>query len=441
MATERSATATLAIPRPGTPPTPVVPRPERFTLDNGLRILAVPRSDFPQIAVRLIIPAGSSVDPSNAPGAASLVGSLLTEGTEQYPAIELNRRIDSLGAALCARVGHDFTEIDLGLLAETVDDGLELLAEVVTSPTFPERELERVRAEVLDALEGRLDEPANVADDAAAEAVFGEAHPYGRLPIGTPEGVRSIGRADLVGFHEARYRPAGSVLLIAGDFNASTLGQRLEAKLGRWRGDPAPTPELMATTQASAAGSVLTLPWEDAAQSEIRFAGVGLARSSASWIPAAVANYILGGSTITGRLGANLREDKGWTYGVRSSFAAGVAPAGWVIDTAVGAEVTRDAVDEITAELSRLVTEPLADEELARAKEAMILSLPRAFETPARIVARFATVEAFGLATDYWESFPAVVQQVTAEEIQRLAVRLFSPERLVRIVVGPPFDG
>jgi zinc protease len=276
-----------------------------------------------------------------------------------------------------------------------------------------------------------------VADDVVAVALFGPEHPYGRLPLGTSEGVRAIRRESLLQFHRDRFRPEGSVLLIAGDLRSNTLPGQLERVFADWSGSVAPieypsSPALPLTT-----GSVSRIEWEDAAQGEIRFAARGMHRRSPDWIPAAVANYILGGSTITGRLGANLREDKGWTYGVRSGFAAGVHPAGWTIETAVDAEVIDDAMAEIEAELRRMVEEAVEEEELSRAREALILSLPRAFETPARIVARLATLEAYGLPDDYWSRFPERVTRVTREEIGRVARAHFDPAELVRVTVGP----
>jgi zinc protease len=441
MSTEARRTATVERPRPGTPPTPTVPRPERFRLPNGLRVVAVRRAEFPQVAARLIVPAGAASDRPGAHGIASLVGALLTEGTQDRSALELNERIDSLGASLGARVGHDIAEVDLTLLAETLDEGLQLLAEVVSTAAFPAKEVERIRAETLDALEARLDEPANVADDRVAEAIFGQRHPYGRLPIGTREGVRTIRRAQLVDFHRARYRPEGSVLVIVGDFDIGELRRLLETTFAGWAGKVGATRYPEPPTVAVEAGTRSVITWPDAAQGEIRVAGVGMPRRSPDWIPAAVANFILGGSTITGRLGANLREDKGWTYGVRCAFGAGMQPAGWVIETAVDAAATDAALDEIGRELSRIVAEPVDPEELVRAREALILSLPRAFETPAQIVARLATIEVFALDPDYWQRFPERVEQVTEGDVSRIATGFFDPERLVRVTVGPPAGG
>lgn len=440
MPAERRTSTVMPRPQPGAPPVPSVPRPERFELQNGLRVVVARRGDLPQVAGRLLIPAGSVADPVDAIGAASLTGAVLLEGTRSLSAIELHERIDLLGAGLNSRVGHDFTEIDISLLSETLEEGLTLLAEVVSQPSFPEREVERVRAETLDALDARLDEPANVADDHASEAVYGTEHPYGRLPLGSAEGVEALERTQLVEFHSRFYCPRGSVLVIAGDLGQGDVRSLLERVFAGWAGTVPATEYPPAPNGPLSAGQLLPVVWEDAAQAEIRFAGLGMPRASEDWIAAAVANYVLGGSTITGRLGANLREDKGWTYGVRSGFSAGVQAGGWIVETAVDGEAGADALAEIEAELQRMVDEPVDDEELARAKEALILSLPRAFETPGRTVGRLATVEAFGLPLNYWETFPDRVRSVDADAVTRIARRYFAPSKVVRVTVGPALE-
>jgi zinc protease len=177
-------------------------------------------------------------------------------------------------------------------------------------------------------------------------------------------------------------------------------------------------------------------PWNDAEQSEIRIIGPGMARRDPDWLRAGVANFLLGGSTITGRLGANLREDKGWTYGVRSAFSAGLQPSGWLVETAVDAEVTADAVAETLREMRRLMDEPVTEAELRRAKDALMLSLPRMFETPSGVAGRLSTLEAYDLPRDWWDRFPAAVEAVTADDVQRIARRHFDPDGVVRVVVG-----
>lgn len=432
----------IARPTPGVPPRPRPPRPERWTLANGIRILAVHRPTLPQVAIRVLLPAGAAADPDGSEGLASLVGSMLTEGTESLSGDELNRRLDRIGASVSVQVGHDFAELDLLLLSETLGEGIDLLGDMLNRPAFPDAELDRVRAETAEALEARLDEPANVADDALGETLFGPDHPYGRLPLGSVESVRRIARPALVDFHRRHYRPEGAVLVVAGDVDLAGLRGMLDSGLRAWSGEATrPSYPPSHPGAPTAAGKRRGIAWPDAGQSEIRVGGPGMQRDSADWIAGAVANYLLGGSTITGRLGANLREDKGWTYGVRSGFSAAVRPGAWVIETAVDAEVTAAAIDEIMTELTRFLAEPVPEDELRRGKDALILSLPRAFETPGRIVSRLAAVEAFGLPEDYWQSFPDRVEAIDRDDLLRVAHTYFDPARLAALAVGSEHVG
>ncbi len=423
-------------PIPGLPPRPRVPRPERWTLANGLRVVALPKRTVPQVVLKLVLPAGAAADPHAHPGAAALVGQLLTEGTAAFTADRLNERLDGLGAALHAGVGHDFAEVEAVFLADTLAEGIALLAEVVARPTFPERETERVRAESLDALVARDDEPSNVADDRVSLEIFGAGHPYGVPAFGTRSGIRSVPREALAAFHAERYRPRGAFLVAAGDFDPAELRARLDHAFAGWSGQAPAYRAAAAPPPPPNSGRVVVVREDDAAQSEIRLGATGIDRRSPEWFAAGVANYVLGGSTITGRLGANLREEKGWTYGARSAFHAGLQGGAWIVDTAVDVDVTADAVAEIVGEARRMASEPVGDDELRRAKDALMLSLPRAFETAAGIASRFVTVEAFGLADDYWERYPERVEAVTAGDALGVARRMFTPERLVRVVVG-----
>jgi zinc protease len=439
----RDADTLPVLPPPvlGAPPQPRVPVPLRWTLRSGLRVVAAPMPKVPQVVVRLALRAGSVFDPPEHPGTASLVGSLLTEGAASLSADALNARLDLLGAAVHASVGHDFAEVEGLFLSETLAEGIALLADVVARPTFPHDETERVRAESLDALIARLDEPANVAEDRVAIETFGADHPYGLPAFGTAEGIENVPVEVLRSFHAAHYRPAGSFLVAAGDFDPDELRRILGEAFDGWEGEGPQAVYPPMPVRPEAAGRDVRVEWDDAAQSEIRFGGIGLDRRSPDWVPAAVANYILGGSTITGRLGSNLREDKGWTYGARSSFVPGLAGGGWIAETAVDVEVTGDALAEMRAEMRRMATEPVPEEELRRAKDALVLSLPRAFETPARVASRLGTVEAYGLPADYWQSHARRVEAVTAEDVLRASREFFDPERVVAVVVGGGVEG
>jgi zinc protease len=427
--------ATLPLPQLGAPPAPRVPLPHRWELARGVRGVLVPRPGLPQVGLKILLPAGAVHDPTELPGLASMTARMLTEGTDSRNAEEFARRLDTLGASMHVQAGHDFTELVAVFLSETADEVLELVGEVLSAPAFDAEEMERLRQESIEALESRYDEPANLADDRTATTLFG-SHPYGRLVMGDISSLRAMTPGDLRSFHDARLRPRGAVLIAGGDLEVERFTDRLERALEGWSGAPRAAGHPGSPPLPRPGREVVQQP--GAAQAEVRVASPGMPRSSPDWIPALVANHILGGSTITGRLGANLREDKGWTYGARSHFAAAVDSGGWVAEAAVDSEVAGQAMEEILGEMERMVREPVEAGELSRAREALVLSLPRAFETPGRIVSRFATLEAFGLPLDYWERFPAAVAAVDVETVQRIAREHFDPSSAVCVRVGPP---
>lgn len=423
-------------PLPGSPPAFNMPGARRETLSCGLDVVLVPAGVLPQLSIRIGLLAGAAADPPGKAGAAAMTAAMLTEGTTSLSAGELNRRLDEAGASISASASHDFAIVDVDLLAETAGEILPLAAGVLLEPAFPLAEFERVRAETLDGFLARQDEPANLADDTLARLVFGPEHPYGRLAEGTAGEVAALDRDDLVLMHQTRYGSSGSFLIAAGLFDPDWLLDLFEQLLRGWGpaagppGYPPPDPP------AAVSSDPLRLRWPGASQAEIRVGGLGITRDSADWIPAGVMNYILGGSTITGRLGANLREDKGWSYGARSSFASAKDRGGWVAEAAVDGAVAEAALEEMQGEIARIGTDGITRKELRRAKDNIILSLPRAFATPQRIVQRFGTLPAYGLPADYWAHFAARVEAVTEGEVLRVARELLAEQGLAAVVVS-----
>jgi zinc protease len=427
---------TLPRPRPGEPPVVQLPDTDRRVLESGLRLAAAPTGATGQALFRILLPCGAVCDPPARAGLAALTANLLQEGTEGLDATALNQRLDRLGASVRVRGAHDFLSIGVTALTETLADAVAVLAEMVMRPAFDADALRRVKGEMVDELRAREDEPADRADDRIAHEIFGE-HSYGRQPEGTEAGLARLGRDDVLAFHEAHFRPEGAIAVAAGEVDPDSLAGVLEDCFAGWRGAPPPVPEARTAGEPAAAGNVLRMVVPGAAQAEIRVGGRGMTRDDPDWAAGALANYLLGGSTITGRLGANLREAKGWTYGARSGFHPYRLGGSWTVETAVGAEVGDAAVAEIHGELQRLVDEPVPADELARARDALVLSLPHAFATPGRVLGRLATVEAYGLPHDHWLRFVERVRRVEGDAVREIAARHFDPAQLVTVVAGP----
>ncbi|NIN71865.1 MAG: hypothetical protein GTO46_08030 [Gemmatimonadetes bacterium] len=421
-------------PKAGPLPKIVLPAFKRFRLSNGLTVLTVRHDDMPEVSARLVLPFGAYEDAREHAGTGLLTARALTEGTRERSAREVAEWLDYLGARFSLDVDHDATVVSLHFLTQVMDGAFGLLGEVVARPAFDPAEVGRLRDERLDEIASGLDEPRIVASLRLGEATFG-SHPYGMRAGGVEETVREIDAEVLSDFHSRFYRPSGATLVLVGDLpELDGLEDRLEDAFGAWQGDPDPA-TAVAEPEPIEERRLWAVPWPGP-QSEIRLGGIGIARLDPDYYATLIMNAIFGG-LFSSRINMNLREDKGWTYGVSSRFDARRRSGPFFVATAVDAAVSADAVDEIVGEMQRMESEPPGDEEMELAVNAVTLSLPRLFETVDQVSGRIAHQVVYGLPDDYWETYVDRFRAVTAADVQRVAGRFLDSERSAVVVVGP----
>jgi len=437
-----AAAAAPAVPEPdrsrppekGPVPELRVPEQRHFTLANGLKVRLVEYHRLPIVAVSLVLDAGGARDPAGRPGLASFTASMVTEGTKTRSATRLSDEAGFIGASIHASAGVDSASVGGATLAKHLPKFLELFADVTTNPTFPKADFERVQDERLVTLLQQRDQPQAVASRAFAPVFWG-AHPYGHYLLGTEEAVKATTRRDLAAFHERYWRPGGAELVVVGDVSEAELVPLVQRTLGAWK--PGPSVKPLRAAPAAAPKRTVLLEKADAPQAFLLLGMPGLRRSSDEFPAASVAFQILGGG-MSSRLFRNLREDKGYTYGV---YARGdsrrLAGASFVIGS-VKAEVTGAAVKELFSELDRLRTQPVSDAELEDAKNALVLGLPADFATAGGIAHRLAELAIYGLPDDYWNRYADLVRRVTAEDVRRFAASRLDPARLTLVLVGSP---
>ena len=407
-----------------------LPRFRRFQLDNGMTIMVAEDSKLPEVSVRLVVEAGVAGEPADLGGVAELTGRLLSEGAGSRSAFEMAAWLDRLGAALNVGVGYDVATLSMHFLSDVTAGALDVLQAVVRSPTFDDAEVDRVRQERLDEIERQLDEPSVLADHRLIRQIYG-AHPYGRPAGGERDTVAGLGSAEVRGFHASRYVPTGAVLIACGAVDGSAFRDAVERRFGDWSGGGAAG--ALPPTPSSEPGRGITLvDREHSAQAEVRVGRVGLPYQTPDFFAVTLANAILGG-LFNSRINMNLREDKGWTYGARSSFHFRRGAGPFVVSTAVESPAAADTFREILAEMRKMVERPPDEEELRLAKNALTLSLPRQFETPSLITRKVATQEIYGLPEDYWESYVDRVEAVTREEVVE-ATRARMPADLMNLL-------
>lgn len=393
------------------------------------------RHELPLVSARLLLPGGASAHPTAQAGLAGFVADMLDEGTSDRTALEISEAVDDLGATLSTTAGYDVSAVSLNTLRPHLARALELMADVVRDPAFRAEDLERVRRDRLGRILQRTVQPAALADEAFSRVLYGADHPYGAPLLGTDASLRGLTRDDVVAFHRARYAPAQATLVVVGDVTREDLDGLLAESFDGWTGagvDPAPLP---APRGVAAGRTVFLVDKPGAAQSEVRIGRVGLARDADRYVPAQVANTVLGGS-FTSRLNANLREDKGYTYGAGSYFDTRRQAGPFEAGAAVATAVTADAVAEFLSEMERMGAEPLPAAELERARNYLALRLPQRFETVDDVVARLSELAVYDVPLDFWEGYVDAVQRVDAATVRTLATDLMDPTGVVIVVAG-----
>ena len=414
------------------------PEIRRRTLATGLRVCTVEHRQVPIVSVLLLVPAGAAADPPDRPGLAAITADMLDEGCGDRNALDVHEALGRIGAQLDTDVGHDATVIGLTTLARFLDDGLELVAEMITRPRFDQREFDRVRDLRLHRLLQLRDLPPALADRVFAQLLY-RNHPYGHLPIGSEGSLRAITVREIAAFHRRAFSPARSTLIAVGDASHDALAAAVERVFAGWQGppdgDPPPDPETF-SAPAPPSNRLAIVHRSAAAQSELRIGHVALARGTPDYHAALVLNMVLGGQFVS-RINMNLREEKGYTYGARTAFEFRRAPGPFVLTASVQSEVTADAVREALAEVRAIRTDrPVTREELELGRAALTRGYPRNFETADQIARAAAQLALYGLPDDYFTTFVPTVLALDEKAVTRAAEAHIDPSRLLTVIVG-----
>jgi zinc protease len=407
--------------------------PASATLANGLTLILNERPGLPIVAANLVLKTGSDANPLEKPGTANFVAAMLDEGTSKRSALQIADDVARLGASLSTNSSMDATTIAARSLAKNFPATLELLADVTLNPSFPAEEVERQRASRLASLVQQRDNPAQVAAQVTAAALYGPKHPYGYTEIGTEISVKALTRDDMVAFWKQNFVPNNAALVVAGDISMDELRGLAEKSFGSWqRGSPAqPALGAPATTPAR----VVVVDKPGSPQTQVRVASIGAARSSPDFRPIQVMNVALGG-LFSSRINMNLREQHGYTYGASSQFSFRRAPGPFQVASGVRTDVTGPAVSEIFKEVRGMVDKPVSQDELKKAKDSLSNSLPGAFETSANAVNNFSNVFIYDLGLDYYSRYAEQVNAVTADQALAVARKYLVPNGMVVVAVG-----
>jgi zinc protease len=426
-------------PRAGRP-APLAPRPyhfprfERRELANGMKLVVAPVRKLPLATVIALVDAGAVCDERGREGIAQLTADLLLEGTLVNDGAELVERFERLGASVDASTEWDGVAVTLTALTDHLRPAVTLLGEVLRSPSFPQREVDRLKGERLAELLKLRAEPRGLADEMFTRVLYDRSSRYAMPEGGVEASVENIARADVQRFYEARYRPGALTVIIAGDIGVDDAVRLATDTFGDWKG-AAPGPVQTSDSAARSARAVHIVSKPDAPQSELRIGNVGLPRKHPDYFPAVVMNAVLGG-LFSSRINLNLREEHGYTYGAFSSFDWRRQSGPFMVSTAVKSDVTAAAAQEILGEIERIRATEISSDELSLATSYLDGVFPIRYETTDAIAGALSMLVRYGLPDDFYDSYRACVSAVTTGDVMRVAREHLRPDALQMLVVG-----
>lgn len=407
------------------------PQPKAFTLSNGARIFVLEDHRLPAIRINLSMEAGPILE--SKPGVAEMTASMLQEGTQSRSYQRMAEETEGIGAQLNSTAASEHGNLSVAGLSEFTDQLVGLFADTLLHPAFPEDRLERAKFRQVSQLRQRGSNATGLAAETVAKVFYGST-PYARVTP-TADQVRAITRADLAAFHDRYYRPTGAIIGITGDVNAKEIVGKLEKALAEWK--PAVEPVQLPETKFESKDSmkIYLVDRPNSAQTVLDFGSLAISRTDPDYIAMVVANRILGGGS-SGRLFQNIREDKGYTYGAYSTLNTPKWQGMWGASASVRTPVTEPAVSEFLKEFARLRDETVPETELASAKRSIVGGFARTLESPEGILGRALELVQNELPANYWDTYPAKIEAVTAADVQRVARKYLAPNRVQLIAVG-----
>jgi zinc protease len=409
----------------------------RFTdekLASGIRLVTAPVEKLPVVTVLVVVDAGSANDPPGKEGVAALTAATLLEGTSRLSGSELAETFERLGTSVDSGADWDSAFAKITMLSERLDDAVTLLGQVLSEPSFPEREVERLKAERLAEILQLETEPRGLADEKFSEFLYAAESRYSKPDEGSAESVSALSRADVEEFYRARYRTGSTTVIIAGDVSLASARALVEKAFKGWAAGDTVDEQLTATARTSLK-SVHIIDKQGAPQSELRVGHVGLPRRNPDFFPTLVMNAVLGG-LFGSRINLNLREARGYTYGASSYYDWRRGPGPFVVSTAVQSEVTAPALREIFLELERIRRDLISEDELSLARDYLDGVFPIRYETTAAIASALATLVIYGLPADYYDTYRNRVRSVSVEDVLEAARAHLHPNELQTVVVG-----
>jgi len=413
------------------------PALQRATLSNGMKIVLAERASVPLVQFNLLLDAGFAADQFASPGTAKLAMDMLTEGTRRRTALEISEELALLGASLGANCSLDTSSVSLNTLRKNLDAALDLFADVILNPSFPETDFLRQQKQRLAGIRREKTEPVSMALRIFPQLLYGAQHAYGNpfTGSGTEASVAKMTPADMRSFHATWFKPNNATLVVVGDITLAEITPKLERLFSEWKSGDVPKKNIAPVAQREKS-SVFIIDRPGSIQSVIYVGNLAPPKANPNELAIELMNKLLGGD-FTSRINMNLREDKHWTYGARSSLAGARGQRPFTTMAPVQSDKTKEAMQELNNELHGIVAEkPVTAAEFMRVVKNQTLKLPGTWETQGSVAASLAEIVGFGLPDDYCQTYADKIRALTRDDLAAAAKAVVQPDHLVWVVVG-----
>ncbi|MGH8456356.1 MAG: M16 family metallopeptidase [Stenotrophobium sp.] len=421
------------------PPPLKLPPLQRDTLSDGLKIVLAERHDAPVVQMNLIVDAGYAADSHATPGTAKMALAMIEEGTKTRDALQIAARSDELGADIGTGSTLDTSYISLNAITSRLPESLDLFSDIILNPTFPEKELARLKPEFTAAIQRERAQPYGIASRIYPKLIYGAGHAYAN-PLsgnGTEASIAALTTAQLSGFYRQWVRPDNATLLVVGDIGMAQLKPMLEQRFGTWRAPVDPLPKKnLATVALPAKPRVFLINRTGSEQSLILAAELAPPRNDPDHLAMVTLNTILGGNFVS-RMNMNLREDKHWAYGAFTVLANARGQRPFFVYAPVQTDKTAQSMQETLKELDGILgPKKPTDTEIKYAKNSIVLSLPGENETTADVARSYTNILTYGLPDSYYNDLVGTVDALTPAQLETAADKMVHPDALTWVVVG-----
>ena len=410
------------------------PRPVERTLKNGLKVIILENHRVPTVSMDLVLPASTLNDPPGLPGVAEATADMLRQGTPTRTSRQIVEQLSEMAASVQLNVswGSPTTHLRASAMTENLDSLLEIASDILLNANYPQDEFDKWKQRKLSVLKQQRAQPGFLGFERMSEVLWA-GDPRARISA-TPESVAKMTREDLLAFRHRYYVPGSSLLAVTGDITPGEIVAKLEKALAGWEAGVVEAP-VAPPRPPIGETKIYLVNRPDSVQTYLTLGNHAINRLSPDYIPCMVMNRILGDGPAS-RLFINIREEKGYTYGVYSSFRVGKYLDQFTASASVRTEVTGPSLDEFLKEFSKIREEATPQEELENSKRAIVAGFALSLESQSEVMTLVLSLREYGLPADYWDTYPEKVMAVTAADVQRVARQYVPLGNLQIVAVG-----